>query len=422
MEMPLPNRTLVFFITGLLIGVTGCVADITSQTGAAGTGADLPLWCVRLPGDAGIYNDGMIGLPVVNGKVLFHSTLFTSPYQEDNRIHALDVLTGKLIWTYPREYKANEPYYFGGKPYVFDSTIVIKMPAFSPYSCHDRILILDGENGVLKRVLHMHPRLSQFASRDVAGFKTTAWFVQEDELASVVYSVDIETGDTAQLARICSSRANGRMEVSTRELNVYSYNGKHLLLLGLTDYMSDRTDSYLVLVDTYTGSIFYKRKVAADDHFPVNYAVLKDSCLIYTSGRIVGCINSVNDKICWQRSTGSVVDSMKPGVLVQNSVLFLWGHKGCMALDKVSGDVLYRKNIECANVNGFSPWIYIVRYDGRLTVLHESTGTVIKEIQVPFDSEERNGISYGCKPGVGNGSGVFLFGKYRAYYYKPIMN
>ena len=79
-----------------------------------------PIWDTKLPGKAGVYNDGLIGMAAYENKLIFHSTYFTSiindVFEEDNRIHSLDMETGEIQWTYPTSYNKNKPMLFGGAP------------------------------------------------------------------------------------------------------------------------------------------------------------------------------------------------------------------------------------------------------------------------------------------------------------------
>lgn len=404
------------------IGGAACTADLSHDDGTSTLVPETAKWMVRLPGKAGIYNDGLIGLPIVEDAVIFHSTLFTSAIEEDNRLYALDVESGTIKWIYPEQYNPKEPFFFNGRPYVFNSTIVVKMPAFSPFSNHDRILILDGKEGVRKKLIHLPPEISRSTTRDVVGIGDDAWFIQEDKSATLVYRLNVLTGDTVLLKRFCSSHPGGRVEMSLRELSVNTFNGQKLLLLGLSDYMPDKISTSILLLNAMTGLVYFSTEAPTDDDFPVNAAAMKGSHIIYTSGRKAASIDVLTDRLSWQVNSGTVADSIMPGLLVQNNVVFLWGHKSCKALDFESGNTLFRNSFECANVNGSSPWIVIVDYDGNVSVVDERSGSTQKILQLPSSVEEQYGISYGCKPGFDGRGGVFLFGKYHAYYFPNLLN
>lgn len=404
----------------VIIGGTSCTADMSQ---------DKPIflpewatWTVRLPGNAGIYNDGLIGLPVVDGAVLFHSTIFTNAEEEDNRLHALDIETGAIKWTYPKHYNHDEPCFFNGRPYIQNSTVVIKMPAFSPFAIYDRILILDGKEGVRKEIIRLPSERSLSTTRDVVGYEDDAWFVQEDKLSTLIYKLNILTGDTSVIKRFNPSQSGARVEMTLRDISLYSYNGKKLLLVGLSECSPNINTARIVVLNALTGEECFSKTVETDVDFPVNAAVMIGYTIVYTSGRKAVSIDISTGRTNWQVYSGTAADSIMPGLLVQNNVVFLWGHKACKALELQRGNTLFRNSLECANVNGSSPWIVIVDYDGRLLVLDEQTGSIHKVIHLPSGNEERNGFSYGCKPGFDGRGGLFLFGIYHGYYFAEVLN
>lgn len=403
------------FILAIMIGGMACAADPTPPSHEP----DIPhlVWKTRLPGDAGTYNDGLVGLPLVDNKVLFHSTIFTNKYQEDNRIHALNVETGELIWTYPREYSPDNPCFFGGKPYIQDQTMVVKMSAFDPYCDHDRILIMDISTGKQQSVLHLPVSLSNFSCPDIVGIDNAAWFTQEDTYTSSIYKIDLLSGDTTRVATLRSSDPDGRIEISNRELHLYDYYGHKCLLLGLTDFTPDTIKCRVALVSVETGDLIYTREIEADLLFPVNYLQLRDSLLYYTSGRNSGCLNVNTNSMVWENIQEGSFDSILPGLHIQGDVVFLWGHAGCAAYHAFSGKLLYTLPVECANVNGISPYIVLIERDGTTSIREELTGKIVKKLKVDKVNVEINGFSYSCKPGI-YGSQVFLFGTYFAYCFK----
>lgn len=404
----------------VIIGGIACTADMSQDKSTFLP--DSATWTVRLPGNAGIYNDGLIGLPVVDGAVLFHSTIFTSDREEDNRLYALDVETGSIKWTYPERYNPNDPCFFNGRPYIQNSTVVIKMPAYSPFANHDRILILDGKEGVRKKIIHLPPERSFSTTRDVVGSENNAWFVQEDKLSTLIYRLNILTGDTSVIKRFYPSHPGGRVEMSLRDLSLYSYNGEKMLLVGLSEHPPNETSARIVVLNALTGAEYFSKTVETDIDFPINVAVMNGSTIVYTSGRKAASFDVSTNRMNWQVNSGTVADSIMPGLLVQNNVVFLWGHKACKSLELETGNTLFKNSIECANVNGSSPWIVIVECDGRLSILDERTGSTRKVLQLPCANEERYGISYGCKPGFDGRGGIFLFGKYHGYYFAEVLN
>ena len=106
----------LLFVLPFVLFLLGCSCTPTSIPEVKGVN---PIWSTKLPGKAGVYNRGIIGFALYNGKVHFHSTYFTGivndVFEEDNRIHALDKETGKIQWTYTTSYNKSKPMSFGGE-------------------------------------------------------------------------------------------------------------------------------------------------------------------------------------------------------------------------------------------------------------------------------------------------------------------
>lgn len=395
------------------IGGAACTADLTPSASTYSDVDQLVRWSQRLPGSAGIYNEGLIGLPVVDNKVLFHSTLFTNEYQEDNRIHALDSTTGKLVWTFPSGFDSREPYYFEGKPYIHEDVLVTKMSAFEPYSYHDRILLLNVKSGIKQKLIHIPRSLSQFSCRDVTGDGQDAWFILEDNRNSYLYKLTLTTGDTTRILTLQSGTDGGRVEVTSRELTLTMFEGQRIICLGLLDKGEDGSGLQVIVVNADTGHFLLKKEVKQDLNFILNSVLIKGDQLFYTCGRFAGCIGIPDGQYCWQFDAGGSVDQIIPGLVVQDSIALVWGHSGYTGVDVRTGRKLYTKEMECVSVSGFSPWFFSVRSDGKVSIIQQNTGDEIRQLSVR-STINRAGFSYSCKPGI-SGNSLFLFGEYIAY-------
>lgn len=397
----------------VVTGGASCTADIAPSSNEKEVAGQHVRWSVRLPGNAGIYNEGLIGLPVVNDRVLFHSTMFTNETHEDNRIHALDISTGKLEWTFPTEFNPDEPYYFEGRPYVNEDILVTKMSAFEPYSYHDRILLMNVNSGLKQKIIHMPRSVSRFSCRDVVGLGTNAWFFQEDDHSSHLYKITLPSGDTARIVSLQSASEDGRLEVTNRELQVEYYEGQRVLNVGVLDNQVEHAELQLLVINADTGEIIFRRVVNRDQNFIINAVVMRGKQLLYTCGRFAGCVTIPGNQELWQYDAGGSVDRIIPGLFVHDSIVLVWGHSGYSALDLISGNRLYENELACVSVSGSTHGFIVLRSDGKVSVINQNTGTEITRLSVTSKAD-RHGFSYSCKPGVSNDN-LFLFGEYNAY-------
>jgi outer membrane protein assembly factor BamB len=396
----------------------GCCKDTPDQN-ETDTEELLPIWSVKLPGEAGIYNDGLIGLPVYKDQILFHSTYFTNTTEEDNRMHALDIETGQLKWTFPVEYLKSEPMFFWGVPYIFQNYLIVKMPAFDDLTSRDRIVCIDLENHQSLWSLTLPESLSRFTSRDIVGKFDKFWFFQQAEKGGVIFEGNVLTGDTVRLTSIESSDFNLKTAISSNNSVLATINGYDKLFYATKEYSGNGISNfncYLNVFDISSRMNVTKLPIEGDPIFTVNNLKFIKNKLFFTRGRTAYCFDCLKNEICWTFQSYEDADFAAPGVLVDNDVVFLWGTNRFIGLNAISGKKIYQGNIECGNADVYGGNVYIIGRDGKLYVLNINNGRIISIINSP---EFRSGDSYfstGCKPQVHHNK-LFLFGRNHAFCY-----
>lgn len=219
----LENRfQFVFFVFCGVIFLWGCTNIPTTPSTIDGI---QPIWSIKLPGKAGVYNNGLVGLPIYNGKILFHSTNFTNningKVEEDNRVNALDTNTGELQWKFPLVYSKTNNMFFGAKPYIFNEYLVTKMPAFGLFQETDKVLCfnMNTQQEVWQKILPKS--ISLYASNDVVGNADFFYFIQETKNETLIYQGNIMTGDTTKICRLQAIAPYNKIEISS-ELLLYN--------------------------------------------------------------------------------------------------------------------------------------------------------------------------------------------------------
>lgn len=377
-----------------------------------------PLWSTTLPGEAGVYNDGLIGLPVFENKILFHSTFFTNLYDEDNRIHALDIYTGKVEWTYPESYDSDNRMFFWGVPYQHEDKLVMKMPKFGNLTQCDRIICLNLKNQKLVWSVNMPENLSFATCRDIVGVGDTFYCMQESEKNAIIFQGSINSGEIDTLYNLCGTHEVDKIEITTNNASLNQIEGKTMIFFATNEKKvkgkNVRNESYFNVLDVESKRMVSRVLVENDECYVVCNAKVAYGKVYITSGRKCYCIDPLNGNNLWDFNSSENVNFTAPYLLVQENVVFLWGDNRFIGLDAATGTKKYQGDIECGNAEVYNGLVYIVSRDGKLYVINIKDGRQLAIIDCPG-----NYFLTGCKPRVYDNK-LFLFDEHHAYCYKAI--
>lgn len=379
-----------------------------------------PIWSTRLPGKAGIYNDGLISLPVYDGKIFFHSTIFTGEKGEDNRIHALNLETGGIDWTFPCDFDPNKPMFFWGKPYLFENHMVIKMSKFEPFCKFDRILCLNLDNGSCEWKIEMPETLSQPTCKDVGGYDNQFFFVSESNKETIIFRGDVLIGDTSSMLTLRPSYGYKKLEINSSSFNTIEKTNQSLFLFSTKQYAQqsdlNAKESTICLLDLKTGNKISEINVLDDDDYSVTDVVLYQDMIYCVSGRKVFCLNPQTGTIEWTCKATDIFNFVTTDMLVDKDVLFLWGVNRYIGLDLKNGEIIYQHEITCGNAAVFDGIVYLISRDGKLYVVDILTGEIKQKISSP-----ENNFLTGCKPRVFERK-LYVFDYFNAYCYNTDFN
>jgi outer membrane protein assembly factor BamB len=382
-----------------------------------------PVWSTKLLGKAGIYNYGLIGLPIFNGKILFHSTYFTNIDAEDNRIHALDMKTGEIGWTFPEKYKKENSMFFGGVPYLFNEYIVTKMPKSGITLPYDRLICINMNTGneVWKKSFNESNSFNVNYD-NIVGKNSEFYFFQQTYTNAVLYKGDVITGDISILLNIHATPPNNYCRTSS-ELILYknTENNKDYIYFGGLESIIDDSDEYsLYLYKINITNKIVEDKIeifkSSDYDFPINHNILVENKIFFTAGRMASCYNISSNTIEWTYKSTESYNYMTNNVVVNEGVVFLYGDNRYVGLDANTGEKLYQGDIQCGNANAFNGYVYVIARDAKLYILDIKTGKTLHRIICPEEYTSRTGFNTYCKPQVYDDK-LYVFGNYHAYCY-----
>lgn len=371
-------------------------------------------WLTLLPGKAGIYNDGLIGLPVYDSKIIFHSTYFSSSTLEDNRLHALDMETGELIWTYPAEYNGEDPHFFWGVPYLYNEYLITKMPTFGSLSDSDYLLCIDIKTGTGKWKFKLPANQSRFTCRNLTGVGETVYFVQQSASNGYIYRANVFTG-SRELLYIVEPMIEGydKVEITSHDIALLQLPNDTLLVMGIKESNTRDSDNKgqrsLFVVNLSKACLMSNIPISGDSLYSISSLKTADSFVYLSCGRTAFCVDIVSGEIVWSFYANSTINEAAPSLEVSRDVIMLWGHKRCLLLCRQTGVLLNEFNLEAGNVTVDDNHAYIVGRDGQFYVLSLSEGSV--HVMQPFQLSNSNRLSFstGCKPRILDGK-IYAFG------------
>lgn len=420
------TRYLIYQISILFIifHLLGCSCTPIPQPSTEVDGIK-PLWSTKLPGESGIYNDGLIGMPIFDGKILFHSTYFTNINAEDNRIHALDIETGEIKWTFPVAYNKNNSMFFWGVPYLYNEYLVVKMPKFGNVLFTDKLICINllTQQQVWQKTLR--ESISFNSNDNVVGINTDFYFLQQSDSNTLIYKGNCQNGDTTLLVKVNADQPENYNRSSSGLQYFQTTNNGKYLFVGALEEKKNSTDSYAY--KTYLYIIDIEKKVLVkklpilrkDEGQTINDIISTNNRVYFTCGRTTFCYNPNIDSIEWSFSSLESYNYMANHIIVNNNIVFIYGDNRYIGLDAQTGKKLYQGDIQCSNANAFNNFVYIIGSDAKLYIIDINTGRILNQITCPEKYVTHTGFLTGCKPHV-FGDKLYVFGNYHAYCYKAI--
>ncbi len=413
------HNLLVLFSMFLLLGCSCTPTPIPEVEGIK------PIWATRLPGNAGIYDDGLIGLPIYNGKIMFHSTYSTNLENEDNRVHALDMETGKIDWTYPTKQQKDKALFFGGVPFQNNEYIITKMRKYGSVLT-DKLICLNLETEQEVWFKEIPESQSYNTNNDVIGEGSDFYYFQQSDKNATLCKGDMLSGVTSSILQIQSEDGYNYNEVTS---NLVYHTNKKLIIAGAWERNTNNSDfysykNYLYLIDVNKNTL--KRKIFSDSidkEMLIAHIYLVEDKIYAACGLTTICYNLNTQGLDWTYKSKEAYNYMTNRIVVNDGVVFLYGDNRFVGLDANTGEKLYHGDIQCGNANAFNGYVYIVARDARLYILDIKTGKKLHRITCPEralpNPKWGGGFFTACKPQV-YGDKLYVFSCTSAYCYDAV--
>lgn len=414
----------LFIIPFILLFLLGCSCTPTTQPEVEFEGIK-PVWATKLPGKAGTYNAGLIGMPVYEDKIIFHSAFFSgiinNDVEEDNRIHALDMETGEIEWTYPTTYNKNKPFCFSGVPYQYKEFLVAKMWKQGSVKT-DKLVGLNLKTGQEIWYKEIPVSNSYNTNPDVVGNGTDFYYFEQTNKNAILCKGDVVSGLTNAALEILPEQSFNYTEVTS---NVVFQKEKNLIIAGAWERDTTNRDTYayknyLYIIDAKVNTLLSKVYSDFIDNTMLIARIYCDGDKIYAAcGLTTICYNLSSQTIEWTYKSTESYNFMTNDVIVNNNTVFLFGSNRYVGLNAETGEKIYQGDIGCGNANAFNGYVYIISNDGHMYILDIKTGKTLHRIICPEEYTSHTGFNTYCKPQV-YGDKLYVFGNYHAYCYDAV--
>lgn len=377
-----------------------------------------PIWETRLPGEAGIYNDGLIGFPIYGNNILFHSTYFINNDGEDNRIHALNMETGEIAWTFPIVYNEEKPMLFSGEPFLYNEFVVTKMRKYGSVST-SKLICVNQRTGLEYWCKVIPSSLSYNINNCIVGDGSDFYYFVQSEKNAILYRGNVISGDTTKCFQINPELGYNYTNVTS---NVIYVKDRGLLLAGAWERDTSNSDinsskNYLYIIDAKDNRIIQKVYTNfLDNTMLISNVYCKDHKVFMSCGLTTICYNLDVGKIDWFYKSADSYNFMTNKILVSKNVVFLYGDNRYSGLDANLGKIIYQGDVQCGNANISDGFAYIIGRDSKLYMIDIETGKVLYRVTCPEESKSHTGFNTFCKPQV-YGDKLYVFGNYHAYCY-----
>lgn len=372
------------------------------------------VWATKLPGKAGIYNDGLIGLPRYNDIIIFHSTYFTNQKEEDNRIHGLNMITGNIKWTFPEIYDKENPMSFWGVPVIHENLLITKMNARGNQTKHDRIICLNLDTREIVWKITLPESISLYCTPDLVSYNDKFYFYQRSAKRSYIFEGNIYTGDTCRIFTYPCLQNDLIGEISTNVSLMWINNHTpYLLFSGKKIDHEQKIKLSWNVFDIRNKQIKVSTEIIPDEDHKIGQASIAGSKAVLTCGRNVYCYDLITNTLTWHITSSKIWNYMTPAIHLSDTVAFMYGDNMYLGVNINTGQKLYEKKFECANANILNKHVILICRAGNLNQIDKFSGEkkITYSISNLFPNEE---FSFGCKPHL-YGSFVFAFGEKHAF-------
>jgi len=373
-----------------------------------------PIWAQSLMegSTASMVWNGGLGTPMkYKNDIIFGTTLTNNDEVTDNRLCGLDADTGKIKWLFPSERTKTYNYQFEGNGYIYGNRLVVKSPPLGLKRMENEILCVNLDE---RRLIHNRTLPSGHTLNDAYCYGHNQYVVwtenQKDK--SEIFRIDIQTGEVKAIVTLDQAAD------SDVDLFIISFHDGKLLYLEQEEIALVPYKKFLCMYDVkqecllerYELNVHYERWVLTD------LGIDENNVLYLRVGPYVLAVNLKDGAIMWKTDIKEHQNSwVTRDAALCGNILFLIGDQIYMAVDKRTGNIIYKKRVEGGKwVVANSGYIY-ANILGVLHVLDPASGEGLGKIVCP--EEYRDGFDITIKPSFYDGK--MYLASYRTAYCYP---
>jgi hypothetical protein len=263
---------------------------------------------------------------------------------------------------------------------------------------------------------------SNVCSTDVVGEEESFYLFEQTRKNAILCKGNIYTGETDAVLVVEPEQGYNYTNITS---NVVFQKDKSQIIAGAWERDTTNRDTYayqnfLYIIDAKNNFTLTKMH---SDFFDKKMLIAYISChgdKVYAAcGLTTICYNLNTLTVNWTYKSTESYNYMTNQIVVNDGIVLLYGDNRYVGLDAHIGEKLYQGDIQCAKVNAFNGYAYIIGRDEYLYILDIKTGRKIHKITCPDKLKSGDGFHIACTPQV-YGEKLFVFGYYHAYCYDAV--
>lgn len=366
MRSILINKKCILLFVGIVIA--SCCKPQSNN------GSIMPEWEAAIPTGSApfIYYDGLPNLPKYKNRIIAHTSIYDGGLGvEDNRLCAVDLSSGKVLWFFPSN--INERYFchFDGKGYINGSKLVFQYQkdgrTYESSKNHLTVCV-DANTGSVIWEKEGKSGYNSIINKSVVGDASDCFFVQD---SSVICKADLNNdsvkvfydADTLQINELILTDSWLALSCSVKAKENYKYN-TYALVLDKT------TGEEVVFCRLNTNSILAN-------------CFISNGVLYGNASTFIKAVDLTTKEVLWERDDPWAY--IYVGMFEYNGVLLKCSENATTAYDVQTGEVLYyydNYGSWGATVDG--PYAYLVNRKKNIDVIEILTGKKLDTIKCKY--------------------------------------
>ena len=330
-----------------------------------------PEWETVIPtGTSGeIFYEGLPNMPKSGDIIIAHTTLRDEGFRaEDNRLCAIDINSGNVVWYFPADQNEKHYCFFNSKGYLYNDKLVFQYEKNGrDHQWSITTTCLDVNTGA---VIWELERDTPNSHRPAVGRRNECFFAPD---SCSVYKVDLNTNQRNELYH------TGSNDIYLTDLALF---GDYLVLSCCSDSVEEyKLETFAIIIDVRTGQEVFNYDLGRGDVPP--HFLLEKSILYANVETYLTAIDIHTGKRIWERDDRWAYTLFD--MFIYKGVLLKCAGNATVGYDKETGKILYDyQDYGSYYTTLQGQYAYLVNRRNEIDIIDVETGTKLDNIVCPY--------------------------------------